>query len=362
MPLSDIVNVQISRDYLAVSRAGFGTLLIVGDSERQSARVAEYSTLSGMVDAGFFVTDPEYLMAQGLLSQNPTVTSFLVGEKRSGDADYPEAIAAIIDENNNWYGLVCETHVKSEQLAIAAYIESLGYRKLYMLSSSDSDIIDTTFASDTSTIAYELQNAGYLRSALIYSGQADTKFPESSMAGTFFPSVPGSYTVMFKKMIGINPDVLTDTQGANALAKNCNTYETIGGVPIIREGRVSGGAERSGEYIDIIVGIDWTHARVTENVFAYLASQKKVPFTDDGITGVQSKIEEVLKTGIDNGLYSPFAFDEDDIQTGGYVVNVPKASDVSSADKAARSLTGVTFTAWLAGAIHAVTINGVVTL
>lgn len=362
MPLSDIVNVQIGVDYLAVTQAGFGTLMIVGDSEAQGARSATYSTLAAMVAVGFATTDSEYLMAQKLLSQNPTVTQFKVGEKRSGDLTWPDALAAIALEDDDWYGLSCDTHTKADQILIAAWVESHSTRKVYFTSSQEAAIVDTTQVADDASLAYELQSASYARTCLLYHSSADSNYLEAGYAGVILRETPGSYTGMFKNIIGVTADRLTDTQAANALAKNCNTFEVMGGVNIVREGRTSGGAAGGGAYLDMIIGIDWTHARVTESVFGFIVSQKKVPFTDAGITGVQSKVEAPLKRGVDNGLYSPMEFDSNGVQIGGYIVNVPLAANVSIADKVARRLTGTTFTAWGSGAIHGVVVNGIVTI
>jgi len=54
--------------------------------------------------------------------------------------------------------------------------------------------------------------------------------------------------------------------------------------------------------------------------------------------------------------------DEDGFTVGGYEVVAPKASAIAANDKNLRTLTAVTFTAFLAGAIHATTINGTVTV
>jgi hypothetical protein len=64
---------------------------------------------------------------------------------------------------------------------------------------------------------------------------------------------------------------------------------------------------------------------------------------------------------MDQGGFTKMAFTSDGVQYGGYVVTVPKAVDISDSDKALRKVTGITFTGWLAGAIHLVEINGVVT-
>ena len=45
-----------------------------------------------------------------------------------------------------------------------------------------------------------------------------------------------------------------------------------------------------------------------------------------------------------------------------YEISVPTAASVSSADRTSRTLNDVTFTATMAGAIHTVTIAGIVSL
>ena len=70
-----------------------------------------------------------------------------------------------------------------------------------------------------------------------------------------------------------------------------------------------------------------------------------------------------MQIGLDNGGISPFAYDPTTkLQTGGYITEAPLASDVTTNDKALRYLQGMKFTAWLAGAIHNVKIEGVLTL
>ena len=50
MSLEDIVNVSITRETTAVSRAGFGTLLVVGTHKRFTERIKFYSNLLSVSD------------------------------------------------------------------------------------------------------------------------------------------------------------------------------------------------------------------------------------------------------------------------------------------------------------------------
>jgi hypothetical protein len=108
----------------------------------------------------------------------------------------------------------------------------------------------------------------------------------------------------------------------------------------------------AGEWIDIRHGIDALEARIQEDVFDLLAGSGKVPFTEAGFDLIASTIDAACQAfvGTDN---EPGLLVKDSIK-----VIMPKLSTVSQADKNARRLTGVRFSALLAGAVHYVEIRG----
>ncbi|GAG97040.1 unnamed protein product, partial [marine sediment metagenome] len=66
MSLQDIVNITITRETRAVSRAGFGISMILGIHKRFNERIKYYSTSNAMliVNGGDFdSTDLEYIAA-----------------------------------------------------------------------------------------------------------------------------------------------------------------------------------------------------------------------------------------------------------------------------------------------------------
>jgi hypothetical protein len=171
----------------------------------------------------------------------------------------------------------------------------------------------------------------------------EVSFPEFAWMGGQLPKDPGSITWWGKTLTGITPDVLTTTAVTNIKGKNCNIYETIGGVNIVHEGVVP-----SGEFIDIIRGVDWIQARISENVFSLMVNADKIPFTDPGVEMIKSEIQAVLEDAVDRGI----------LVANTITITAPKVADVSSVDKANRFLPDVIFGATLAGAIHKVKIDG----
>ncbi len=350
MPLSEIVDVQITRETTVVTRAGFGTVLIVGPNLDQTTptRIAFFSDLTSLataLDGG--TSDPEYAAATTLLSQSPRPPLFAIGHAEVADVDMTATLDAIQQVSGAWYGLVLVERDATKQKDAMAWVET--QVKIFIVADDDATILTDP---ETTSLAYFANNTGYDRTTVMYSAVADgtgnDPFPEAGVFGTFVTREPGSYTVMFKSPIGFGVDALTVTQSINARGKNALVYEAIGGVNILRDGKVAGG-----EYIDVMVFVDWLQSRMTEDIYTDLANLPKVPFTNEGIGLVDTRVKGRLQLGVDAGGLSA------DVP---FVVSVPESTDVSAGDKGNRILTGVTFSATLSGAIQAVEVRGTVSL
>lgn len=447
MSLQEIVNVQITRETRSVTRAGFGTPLILGPNLNSANRVEYFTDSDSVADACVGgENSPEYKATVDCFSQSPRVERIAIGQVQgtktiesdsgtytagsikatvngeevvepydtdksttltnlassiqalddvltavysSGDiiitpittavlavstdissitgtltldvtASATEtvdtALGKIQGEDDDWYGICAVSRVKSDQLLIASWTES--HKKVFACASDEQDIVDKTDSADTTSIAAQIKAAAYARTICIYHSQASSEYADAAFLGKVLPYDPGTYTGMFKTLASITVDTLTATQSKNARDKNCNTYEQIGGVNITREGTMA-----EGEFFDIIVFVDWLDARITEDVYSVLVNQLKVPFTQAGMSTIATAIESPLKVGQNRGGISPLSFDDTTKnQNGGYVIQLPKYEDIPQADKVNRELNDVKFTAWLAGAIHATKIDGVVTL
>lgn len=77
-----IVSVQIALNTAGISKEGFSTLLIVGESTNTLARVSSYTSSVQMTDDGYSETDPLYLMAADFFSQIPHPNVLKVGRRQ----------------------------------------------------------------------------------------------------------------------------------------------------------------------------------------------------------------------------------------------------------------------------------------
>lgn len=353
-----IVKLAITRQTTTPTMASFNGILIAAEFLANSAtpvfdaseRVRQYGSLEEISLAGFDSDGFVYIAASKIFSQNPAVDRIYVGRKKTGDdgaEDWDDALAAMLSENGDWYGVVVSTRTKTDQQKVADWVEAS--KKLCILASSDTSIINNAFNETPADIADYIRVNNYDRTAVFYHPQAgsltDEVAPEAAWMGKGFPKDPGSITWAFKTLSGVPTYALASAQITNAEGKYANFYTLVADVAITQFGRVG-----SGEYIDVIHGIDWLSARIQNLVFTPLVQQDKVQYTDVGVQIVVSQLKAALEEAIDVGLLASFE------------VSFPLVADISADKKRERTLPDVKFTAVLAGAIHKVQIDGVVTL
>lgn len=216
---------------------------------------------------------------------------------------------------------------------------------------------DTTgagaIASPTSGITATLSAASSTRSIPFYHEDEPVGLAhgESHLAagsvGKLLPYDAGKATWMFKTVSGVLPNVLTDTEKSRLASDNVNWYETVAGVSMINGGTLAaggGGTVASGEYIDIVQGMDWLLARTGEALFAKLAAVLKVPFTEDGKSQLEQAIGGVMELAVEKTI----------LVDGSYLITIPDADDVSAADKENRLWSDIVITGTLQGAVHRV--------
>ncbi len=266
--------------------------------------------------------------------------SQLAFEETTADSSLATDIGAIDTEYSDWYELtLADCQSKARVVALAAWIET--QEKIFGATTFDAENLDS---ASTTSLMYALNAASYYRTFTIMSGDQNSR-GASTWAGNRLAIDPGASTWAYKPLSGTIVDSWTTTAQATMQAVSGNYYVTVGGLASTIDGRMA-----SGEWIDAVRGRDWLTARMREAVFGLLANAPKIPFTDPGIDQVVTTMNGVLQEGVGNGYLAadPAPF-----------VTAPDVADVSSANKIARILPDMYFEAVLAGAIHAVTINGV---
>lgn len=261
-------------------------------------------------------------------------------DRTAAPAGLADDLDAVVLYDDDWYGLALDSNSIAEVQAIAAKVET--YRKVFAYNNSDT-ICGT---SSTSDVFSELEADALYRTFGLFSQDSLLNYSGAAWLGEGLPYPPGSSTWAFKTLRGVTVDRLSTTVDGNVKGKNGNTYTAIKGKNITAKG-----VSAAGEFIDIAVGRDWLQARLEEAVFGAITAVRKVPYTDNGVDIIKAAVKAVLTAGVRAGFLA--SFEEP---------TAPKVADVSDADRANRLLPDVSFSATLAGAIHAVEVSGVLSV
>lgn len=253
-----------------------------------------------------------------------------------------DSLEAVQADNDTWYALTVESHVSADILALAAAIEAK--KKIYGTSTSNLAVK----ANSAGNLFEQLKDAGYQRTFGIWSATADTEFPEAALIGYQLQERPGSDTWAYKTLSGVTISKLSTTESSNIQENNGSTYENVGGLNVTVGAKMFGG-----EWIDVMVFVDWLEARMRERIWFRLANSKKIPYTQAGATILETEVRAQLQEGVRVGGIA---------EAPAFTVSVPDVTTLAPNLRAQRIFDGITFEARLAGAIHFVTVNGRVTV
>lgn len=249
--------------------------------------------------------------------------------------------------DDNWYAVQTSFNSKPCVEGVAAWAEPLS--KIYVTAVPETEAINTADQSTPDTAhdtGQAIQALAYAHTAVAYHPSPAGMF-DAAWEGDVLPLDAGSETWALKTLSGVAPANLTQTQHDNLVARNMSGYYTRGARNI-----TFGGTVGDGNFIDVIRGLHWLEDDMTKAVFGVLAgAPTKVAFTDNGIQQIAAAVRGSLKRAVAQGIIS-----------ADFTLIVPKIADVSDADKAARRLPGIKFLAVLQGAIHSVSIVGVVSV
>jgi hypothetical protein len=314
-------------------------------------RVKSYGSLDEIQGAGFPADGYIYRAAGKQFSQSPHIGKVYVGYKTPSDTSWADALGSIKEQNNEWYALSCSARRFEAQKEVAEWAQA--NEKLCILASGESnvvnadtgDIADWCKTSGLDRVAVFYHPASQLADPLIDALPADDPIPEATYFGKMLSKHPGSATWALKGLAAVPVYDLSGSQLDKARKKNATTYTSTAGLSITSDGRVA-----SGEYIDVIHGIDWLKALIQNRVFTPMVQRDKIPFTDQGVQIIVSQLRSALADGVKYELLAS------------YDISFPKVSEIAANYKGERMLPDVKFTAILAGAINRTIIDGVVTL
>ena len=264
-----------------------------------------------------------------------------------------QLLAAIQEEDNDWYFMCASNHTEAFQLDMAASIEATGssdFPKMYFTSTASADSI-VALPDPAIDVIGKLKEFGYTRTSCDWHDDADTLFPELGDVAYNGVYQAGTTTWKFMQVAGVTAaaDLVTGKRLSTGKQgfindRNGNWMGFERGTKFMREGKTT-----SGEWIDIIRATDWLNDEIEVELLNLLLNQKggKIPFTNAGQQQVKGTVDKVLDRAVGLGILESY------IPT-----SMPDIGDVPFADKVARILENVKWTGYLAGAIHTIIVDG----
>ena len=343
------VQVVITRETTPVTQAGFGIPLIVGANGTTDYDDLGYRICNTLADVATLVQAKGgapagpgvYKLAQKIFAQTPAPEKIAVVwiDMTTPGKIVEELTALMAAGHNDWYFLLSESQKPADVAALAAF--AAANDKLYFGS-----MTDTAFAVlDNTTLALD-------RAVILCHKNAATQYPAEAWVGRCAPELPGSITWKFKSLSDVSESGYTPTEITAIKKKHGNVVVSRGGILHTTEGTVL-----SGEFIDVIRSQDWGKARIAEGVVRLLATSPKVPYDDRGIAMVLAEVQGAMQQATAQGI---IARDADGNVM--WSVTAPKRSEIAANDIANRVLPDIKFEFTLAGAIHSVTVRGVISV
>jgi hypothetical protein len=260
------------------------------------------------------------------------------------DPGFAADMALIAAEDSAWYGLSIAPQSKAYTLAAALWTEANG--KVFFPQAADWDVLDSTVTTD---VASALKALSYTRTAgLWHRAISGTEWAAAAFLSSFLGKDPGAANPAFKQLAGITADDLRSGETAQLTAKNFSRYMRQGGANVTFEGKTP-----SGRYIDVTRNVDWLDAEVRANIWSVFLNNDVVPYSDEGISLIKGAVGQALKTGQQMKIIAV---------SPAPIVTVPALADTTSADRAARILRNVEFSARLNGAINRTIVRGSVSV
>jgi hypothetical protein len=355
----NFIDLNVSLPGLGVATQTFNVGLIIGTSTIISGatRTVEYSSLAAMLTAGFSTGSPEYLAAVKYFGASSQPNRVVIGRK---DATASEtslvAITACRASNSTWYAAYDTSAADSDQAGIAAYIEALTPSCQYFCQTSTSAVK----AGTGGNIFETLKTGAYSRTQGMFSTVAHAMAGVLGYVAGKTSNLAGSYyDLMFKNMVGVAAESLTEAQ-VTAIEGNYGNVLVNRGAAMYEKGQ-----QFSGQFFDEVLGLDMLANEIQVNATNLFLTSNVVPQTEKGMAQLRTVIGKACKKAVERGFLAEgrtwdgppvLTLNTGDLLDAGYLILSDPINGQSSADRAARVAPPIYVCINLAGSVHSLVI------
>ena len=287
--------VNIQRKTVAVSERGFGTILVVDNTQDIEFKLVDYDYINEL-DADSKL----YKLLNRLFAQKPQPQQVAVFGKANGvTADIVRELLS--SGRTDWFWLVTTDNSLDTVKALSEIAQTNS--KIYAVTLNKYEDCEALFEE-----VYENTFVDFHDDEFAFSAEATAVIMSYNVGGK---------TAKFKEVKGVKRANVSDTQIHDLHSNGINTYVEKLGVLQRSEGLVL-----SGEYLDIILGEYWIRFRMEERVLRASVTNDKIPYTNIGIGILVGEVEGTLQDAVTQGI----------ISSGQYRVDFKRREEVHSND------------------------------
>lgn len=372
LPASLVVNVTVRANDNFVPRQGFGIPLLLTSVEKagvltSTLRTRAYGNMAEVADE-WDPADAFYIAAQAAFSQVPHPTFIKAGFYDDTEAVDAATMAGELDliraYDSNWYWLIPEADLRDTTMA-QGIIDWIATEERFAIIASNDELLKS-LADETNIAAV---NKGTTDNVAVIYSSTPAEYPDmataSALATFNLDEADGSYTAAFKRLRGITPENISTaeygiitglTPGVSADTDDghlANAYINIIGAPQLQPGQTL----TPQVFVDEVHFRHWLILRCREEILNVLLNNRKVPFTDQGLSMLAGGIKVVMNQARRNGALA----NDNDPETGEYLasfsIDVPSVFDVPESQRKARVAPAITVSFRYSGAVHFATVH-----
>jgi hypothetical protein len=274
----------------------------------------------------------------------------LVSAQVYADPGVADDLDAIQVASKEWYCVHNVYASKAIVMAIAAWVEAnVGDEDnptphYYEAETSNTLCVTGGAGTGGNHIGDSLKALGYERTHCHYSRRPVRMFAARS-TGRVYSLKPGEADFVYKQLAGIEYDTsLTDTHKANLLATRMSFLNLEKGLTV-----TAGGKMASGQWWDVTRSLDYVRDQLAVELLKVRVNNEILPMTDGGIASCESAMRIVVMANtIVPGQRERAVFA--DTPPPSFVI--PRAVDISTANRQARRAGPLLCTARHAGSIN----------
>lgn len=336
--MDQLITVNVALSGVPVSRAGFGTVMLVSPNAAPvSGLVLTYTSatastsLAADLGAGVINAAIQAAVLKGF-AQSPRPAVIKVGKVPAfttvpGPSTLATDMAAIVAQDDDFYGVALdvsdyttvgadEPEIELQANAMAAWCETVD--KVFLAKTWDDDVYNGAVSTD---LASDIKGSAYENTAVVWSqlvggppGTADQPIDMAALC-RWLAYDPDTKSAPFSAgLTGITRCQLTATgldltaaQIAAAKAKYASVAQLYGSAAAYLDPGLNGAGRQWSE----VLSKHWLQARVREDIadqaVALAARGDKFPLSDEGVAICQGILARRLQQGVTAGHFSTFA-------------------------------------------------------